>query len=535
MAGLFDPNYPSMLQSAADVFDPNKPALLQGRGVEAAQRALEAQRLLEAERAARAISDAKGALTNSKMYTPGSSAWTGAQAFDGWGSAKGIAQQAKGLLRAASGSLGTGLSTLLYSENAEAPELSQQQKDAEVSLENDAARYKDANTYTQRVQDNTRRTVSPVSLLTQPSPEEEAAAEVVVKDANTPPVEQTNVGPVAEAAPATVEQAAAAAAQQQESTRQTVQAGALRGLATGQITRAQMAQEVVQSDAQMTGKQLTPEQSKEAVTQELSAMKGMDNNKLSEYVSYALIAGGLFASFADKSGKAGDAFSQSFNKQLDRNLVQGKAAQEARVEQAKMDQQLQIKQGDWQRVDRGLDIKNMSAENTAEYQDAQVGIGKERVSIARGQLGVAQQNANQGAQGLGLRAQEMSMRQANADRNYDLDVRGMDLREEANSIQAIKAAKSGSGSGVQATGKEAAKIAQDFADSQGIKLDSKAKSTLASQIQQASKNDPEWATNPAKVVARLIQAGGYEPEVDPGIPFVPFTGGGTRVRQKKQQ
>lgn len=549
MASLFNPNYPSILQAGQGLLDPNKPALLQARGgVEAAQRALEAQRAAEA---------AKSALTDAAKYTPKSSAWTAGSALEpGWGaSGKGIG----GLLKAASGPVAGGLQALTYSGDADAAELTKEQKYAEMGPANVWQMYEDADAYANRVQENARQANrapnSPISLMDprrqQQTPEvtpeqvaeEVAAAEVPIEDASQPAVEQTNVGPVSNSQPATVEQAAAKTAQDQESVRQTVQAGALHGLSTGAVSRPRMAQEIVQADAQRAGKELTPEQSKKAVTEELAVMKGMNNEKLSEYVSYALIAGGLLASFADKSGKAGDAFSQSFNKQLDRNLAMGKAAQQQRMAQAKLDQQLQIKQGDWQRVDRGLDIRKMTADNTAEYQDAQIGLGKDRVDVARGQLGVAQQRAAQGAQslglqaqGLGLRAQEISQRQANADRNYDLAVRGMDLREEGNTIKAATAAAKAAASkpGVPLTEKGSAKVVQDFADAQGIKLADSAKSALASQIQNASKNDPQWATNPAAVITKLLGAGGYEPEVDPGIPYVPFTGGGTRVRQKKQ-
>lgn len=451
------------------------------------------------------------------------------------------ARAANGLLKAANNPMTAGLQALLYSGDADAPELTQQQKEAEMGPENTKAMWDDAGAYAQRVQENARQANrppnSPISLMDpRQVAQEVAAAEVPIRDASQPAVEETNVGPVSEAQPATVEQAAAKTAQDQEATRQTVQAGALHGLSTGAVSRPRIAQEIVQADAQRAGKELTPEQTKKAVNQELSVMKGMDNGKLAEYASYALIAGGLLASFADKSGKAGDAFIQGFNKQLDRNLAAGKLAQQQRMAQAKLDQQLQIKQGDWQRVDRGLDIRKMTADNTADYQDAQIGLGKERVGIARGQLGVAQQNANQGAQGLGLRAQALAMQQANADRNYELASRGMDLRAEGNAIRAAGvAAKAAAGKpGVPLTEKGSAKVVQDFAESQGINLAPAAKSALASQIQNASKNDPQWATNPAAVITKLLSSGGYEPEIDPGIPFVPFTGGKTRVRQKKQ-
>ena len=106
--------------------------------------------------------------------------------------------------------------------------------------------------------------------------------------------------------------------QQIEIQRQTVETGALKGLETGQVSRPSLAEAIVEADAQRAGEQLTPEQSKQAVQQELTSMKTMDNKDLSKYVSYALIAGGVLASFMDKSGKAEGMFHDSFNRQLDR-------------------------------------------------------------------------------------------------------------------------------------------------------------------------------------------------------------------------
>ena len=64
------------------------------------------------------------------------------------------------------------------------------------------------------------------------------------------------------------------------------------------MSRPSLAEAIVEADAQRAGEQLTPpEQSKQAVQQELTSMKTMDNKDLSKYVSYALIAGGVLASF----------------------------------------------------------------------------------------------------------------------------------------------------------------------------------------------------------------------------------------------
>lgn len=548
MAGLFDPNKPALLQTAAEAFDRNKPALLQGRGVDAAQRALELQRAAELARQAEM---AKAALTNgARSFTPSSAAWTSGQALDGWGASRTMSQNMGGLLRAATGTAATGVQAALYSPDAQAAELTQEQKEALMGPENTALQKADAGAYAQRIQDNARMANQPpggpVSLMDPNAEVVDAQADIATDVAGNMAAEDTalanNEAPVAtptpagmatQAAPANVEQAAAATAQQQESQRQQLERGALTGLSTGAVSRPKFAEAVVEADLARTGQQLTPEATKKAVTQELTNMKSMDDADLSRYISYALMAGGILAALLDKSGNAAEAFNQSFNKQLDRNLAYGLATQKQKAAQAKLDQEMSIQQGNWKRDDRGLDIKAETVTNTANYQNRRADIAEDSVKLGYVKEG---RQASQGSQGLGLRAQALQMQQANADRNYELAKQGLGLRGEANAIRAAEAAAKGAKTppGVALTEKGAAKVVQDFADSQGIKVDSNAKSALASQIQQASKNDPQWATDPAKVITRLLGSGGYEPEVDPGIPLVPFTGGGTRVRQKKQ-
>lgn len=266
-------------------------------------------------------------------------------------------------------------------------------------------------------------------------------------------------------------------------------------------------------------------------------MKSMDNADLSKYISYALMAGGILAVILDKSGKAAEGFNTSFNKQLDRNLALGLQQQKQQAAQAKMNQELLIQQEKFKRDDRGLDIRQQTADQVGDYQDSQVKLGE-------GRLGLAQQSegrqASQGAQSLGLRAQGLTLRQqamdqaqGNADRNYDLAKQGLALRGEGNAIRAAGvAAKASAGKpGVALTEKGAAKAAKDFASSQGVSLDSDAVSAVSTQIQQASKNDPRWATNPNQVMAEILNGTGYTVENSSGFLGI---GGGPRIKQKKQ-
>lgn len=548
MAGLFDPSKPALLQTAAETFNPDKPALLQSRGVEAAQKALELQRAAEL---AKQAEQAKAALTSgSRAFIPNNAAWTAGQALDGWGAPRTLGQNLGGLFKAISGPAAAGVQALTYSSDANAAELTQSQKEQLMGPEGTAQQLADANAYAQRVQDNARMANqppnAPISLMNPNAEVADAKADIATNEAgniaaedralannDAPAATKTSAGVATQAAPANVEQAAAATVQQQEAQRQQLERGALKGLSTGAVSRPKFAQAVVEADLARTGQTMTPEATQKAVTQELANMKSMDDADLSRYISYALMAGGVLAALLDKSGNAAAAFNDSFNKQLDRNLAYGLSVQKQKAAQAKLDQEMQIQQGNWKRDDRGLDIKQETAANNAAYQNRRADTADNAIKLGYAREG---RQAAQGAAGLGLRAQALQMQQANADRNYELARQGLGLRGEANAIRAAEVAAKANKTapGVALTEKGASKVVQDFADSQGIKIDSSSKSALASQVQQASKNDPQWATDPAKVITRLLGSGGYEPEVDPGIPFVPFTGGGTRVRQKKQ-
>ena len=480
----------------ASIFDPNKPAILQARGIPAEQ---------------------------------------ASKALGMWGASRGILNALKGAGRLVGGAMGTGIQAALYSGDVgEGSELSPEQRE-----DKNPGEFEDAQKYAQRVQENARNAVktidrAPVSVLNQNPQGELAAAEEAQEAISAPAVENTPVGAVSQSDPVTVEQAAAQAAQQRESQRQTVEMGAQKALLTNQVTRPQLAQEIVSADAQRAGKELTPDQTKAAVSEELGVMKSMDNADLSKYVSYALIAGGLAASFLDKSGKAGDMFAASFNKQLDRNLAQGIQNKKQAAASAKQAQDLEIALMKAQEASRTNDIREKSVDQTGRYQEGQLDVAQDRTEIQRGTLGLGYakegRQAAQGAAGLGLRAQALELQR-------ELGTRNLDLREEANTIKAAgQALKATQGKpGVPLTEKGASKVASDFAKQQGIDLDSGAKSALASQIQQASKNDPEWAKNPAKVMTKILSSGGYTTQVDPGIPLIPFTGGGKQVRQKKYQ
>jgi len=482
-------------------------------------------------------------------------------AREAWGRSGAAATGAEAL-----GTIGRGLKAAtgipvqaaLYSGDAEAPDLTQEQR---AKYGEDVSFSDDAKGYTMRVQDNAKRAAgvaprenNPISLMNTPQdsdlddPAEVQAAQSALNATAQPPVENTPAGPAVEKNPVTVPQAAAKTAQDTEVKRQQLEQGALKGLSTGAVSRPKVAEAVVEADIARSGKQLTPEARKRAVTAELTNMKSMDNGDLSKYISYALIAGGVLAVLFDKSGKAAEGFNQGFNKQLDRNLAAGIQNQKARIEQAKMDQKMQIQEGNWKRDDTGLTIKQQLANQTGEYQDAQVEIGRGRLGNDTARVGIARQaegrQASQGAAGLGLRAQALTLRQQELEYQHGQDEIENQLNTrkvaQGDTLNAIRAKKAAAGEpappGVALTEKQAGKVVKEFAESQGVKLDSGVPEALASQAQQASKNDPRWKTNPNAVLNELINGGSYEAEgAKSGIPFVPFTGSPAKIKRKLVQ
>lgn len=356
--------------------------------------------------------------------------------------------------------------------------------------------------------------------------------EEVAQDAARPAVEQTPMGPVAQAAPTTPSQAAATTVQQMEGQRQTMEDQTVKALETNQISRPQAAQAVVQADAQKAGKELTPEQNKQAVATELANMKSMDNSQVGKYLSYALVGLGLVGSVLDKSGQTSQNFSNSFNKQLDRNLAQGKANQAARIKQAEMEaaaKQNEIKnaQGD-RRLDQG---------DTKLKQDLGIAEGRQRVAEGGLKLGYDRlsetQRSNQvseaqGAARLGQGAARLAQDQAQYEGLMGFKDRQQDATEAENASKAarradqtrqgnenllIKAKKASqdTAKGADLSTKDSEGLAKAAADSAGRNLSENAKSALGQQIRFAAKQDPRgFAKDPVGFVQKLMQAGYVE-------------------------
>lgn len=344
-----------------------------------------------------------------------------------------------------------------------------------------------------------------------------------------PPVEQTPVGDVAQAAPATVPQAAAKTAQDMETQRQVVEQGALKGLSTGAVSRPEFATQIAQMDAQKAGVTLTPEQLKKASAVELTNMKSMDNNEVSRYISYALAAAGILATVFDKSGRAGDAFSASFNKQLDRNLQGGLAAQKNAAAQAKLNQELQLKLRDQAIAQQRANTGDRQVTQTGEYQQGSLEQRAQQADAANtlGYYRVSAADARAGASN-SLRERALQQSADQFDRTYGLREEGQNLNEDKFkfdkqykqnrlAIQAAEAAAKKGGRGPELNTKDAEGLVDSAVDSQGMNIGKPAKKAAAQTVRVLIKSNPEaFAKDPNGTILNILQQKQGPYKVSPG-------------------
>lgn len=298
-----------------------------------------------------------------------------------------------------------------------------------------------------------------------------------------------------------------------EASRQRIQAGTLKGLQTGEVHLSQLAEGVVQADAQRAGQELKPDEQKAAVQSEIAAMKTMDKTQLSEYVSYALLAGGLLATVFDKSGEAGRMFHDSMNKQLDRNLASGKMA---------FDQQMAVKKD--AREDLKVDISKTEVDSkvgareaTAAYQKGQLVQGDKRLGIMEQDSKTKAYAAN--ASAANARAKLGLLSESN-------DLRARDIESKIKSREHKMANPTGKDSGTPLSYKDNSAVVKDVYESQGLKVDPKLQSQIASRMPTLQKKYPQLST------AELVElaAGEYETERDSPMFFGKDT---VRVKQPK--
>lgn len=346
-----------------------------------------------------------------------------------------------------------------------------------------------------------------------------------------PAVEETPVGPAVAANPQTAPQRVASQIQQREAAQQQIAQATTQQLSEGSLTRPAAAEAVVQADAQRKGVTLTPEQTKTAVASELESMKSMDNSQLGNYLSYALIAGGLIASFVDKSGETGQMFAQSFNKQLDRNLVEGQARRKEAAAKAKMEYEMAKDERDYGQKERDLQRKVGDSESRRAYQQEQTEIDREGLQIRRqGQAQSAAYNAArlaQGERGQDRADARAAQQQANWEKMFGFKEAESQARlqqgeerlrqaDEANLIAATRA-QAAANKGPGMTTKDAEAAIEATADAQGVKLDKAVVKAAGQQLRQhASNNAKAVQDNPTGIINQILQGSQYQ--VEPGYP-----------------
>lgn len=428
------------------------------------------------------------------------------------------AAEAGGLLRAgamgaAKTALGVPMQAALYSGDVEAAELTPAQREAKNPGET-----ADAQAYAQRVQDNARKAFEFYKPQEQQAQPQQGPQGPLNPNADMDSPQDVQAAQAAlQAGPQQDPEAGAQQVEQEkqatEAKRQVVERGAVEALRTNQVSRPQLAEEVVKADLARKGETATPDQLKTLVQQESTEMRTMDNKDLSKYVSYALIAGGIAAAFMDKSGKAGDAFSSGFNKQLDRNLVQQKmkaAQQQQGVENAQnaykigqTDRKIKIE-------DRNADTAERKAEGVLGNYETQAKLGAERNNIALQQVGATSANA---AAANGIRSAQLDLnrelaaqRQANEDRNFGLNERKTGAAElRASGVGGMKAPDLAT--------KDSDAIVKQFTAETGQNLSKASLSIVSQQFRTLAKNYPEvLASNPQALVQQAIAKAGLKVE-----------------------
>ncbi|CAP45452.1 virion structural protein [Bruynoghevirus LUZ24] len=311
-----------------------------------------------------------------------------------------------------------------------------------------------------------------------------------------------------EITPEVASEAGAAVADEEEANRQVIQQGAAEGLRTGAVSRPEMAQAVVEADAQREGVELKPQELKNRVNEELTQMRTMDNDDLSRYVSYALIGTGLLASALDKTGKAGDMFAASYERQLDRNLQAGinqdkmaAAAADRQIKEKDLERKVAKDAADVRLGEGNLKVKEGTLEQTKRKTEGVLDKWVNQAAVDRANLELTRRGqdlANQRAQ---LQAETTRRGQDMAQENAQLGsaVRLKTARISAQARQA--AAKAARGEPV--TTKDALGILSEVSGSQalgGKKLGKTAQQAIAQTLRNEMRANP--GANPIGIIQR---------------------------------
>lgn len=397
--------------------------------------------------------------------------------------------------RAAGGPVTAGLMALEPTMMGDG-ELSPEQREAQ-----NPGQAADAQAYAQRVQENAVQAAQPPlqgqGLLT-------AGVQPPQPEPDMPPQQSPM-----DIQPQAAEEAPQVQAQEQqrevEAGRQTIEQGVTKGLQTGEVKVSELAQGIVDADQQRAGTQLTPEEKTKAVEAEVQAMKSMGPSDMARYVSYAIVAGGLIASVLDKSGKTGQMFHESYNKQLDRNLAAGKMAAEQRLawnkeqrEERKVDinekdvsSKIDDRSAGQKARDRELSQGDTRLEQGAAGLDLKRDLGQANIAVAREGNAIKSQGllqrANQFDQRLALDKEALGAKtgESAADRAARLKIADDKL------AAAQAKAEKDNAKGVPMSFKDAQGATKNFYDAQGLTASKEVIDAAAARLPTIQKNYPQ--------------------------------------------
>ncbi|QSH71721.1 hypothetical protein [Pseudomonas phage vB_PaeP_fHoPae04] len=301
-----------------------------------------------------------------------------------------------------------------------------------------------------------------------------------------------------EIAPEVASEAGAAVAEEEEANRQVIQQGAIEGLRSGAVSRPEMAQAVVEADAQREGVELKPEELKTRVNEELTQMRTMDNDDLSRYVSYALIGTGLLASALDKTGKAGDMFAASYERQLDRNLQAGinqqkmaAAAADRQIKEKDLERKVAKDKSDERLGIGNLEVKRGTLEETSRKNEGLLSKWEKQAAVERAKLALTQRGQDLATQRAQLQAETARRGQDMSQENAQLSS-AVRLKTAKISAAARKAAASAS-RGEAITTKDANELVNGVSGSDlvgGAKIGEQDQSAISQKLRNHLRQNP---------------------------------------------
>lgn len=420
------------------------------------------------------------------------------------------------------GPVGTGVQAALMPGDIGDGELSPEQREA-----NNPGEQADAAAYAQRVQENARQAAQPplqgAGLLSAGVDQSQAAQPQAAPPEAPQLTKSTGFAPTDD--PQEAQARKVIAQHMQEKQRQSLEDTVVDKLKSNQLSRVKAAEAVVQADVQQRGLDLTPDEKKAAVTEEVNSMRQMNNSDLGKYLSFALM--GLGAAFGATSEQNAAIFNQGFNTQYNNAINRALKQQQSAQKQAQWEAEYKLKERDTKRKEKGtdfdidykgdkLDLDRDKFKVDTKYKDARLG------QFDRG-LSQGDRRLSQGDAALGLQGQRLGLdrEKFNADQAY----KGTRLDQYERKLNAPPQLKAGEG-----TTKDNAEFVDQWSKANNVNLDTGVKESVLQQFAIARKNWPgEVAKNPDAVMKRILSQ--YSAKSKPETPFVPdWLGGGASTK-----